>query len=305
MSAPHIASEDDLRGLQILSADRRDLPVVMPFRGELVSTVEEARAVARRFDQPGTVPLIGLAGDLCADGSIGSHTAALRAPYADDDSTSGHLYLSAEQVGAHVVACTLAGLKAGFHVIGDAGLDAVLQGFEAAVDELGLQAIRDGRHRLEHVEMADADAVADLARFGLAASVQPVFDAWWGGDSGLYAERLGPERGPRLNPFADLERAGVVMMLGSDTPVTPYDPWGAIRAYGHHHDPAQRQDVRAGLGVHSGSLAAGQSASYAVWDLPGGLLDGFPDLTPGNPAPQCLRTVVRGHLAYQREGALA
>jgi hypothetical protein len=34
-------------------------------------------------------------------------------------------------------------------------------------------------------------------------------------------------------------------------------------------------------------------------------VDGLPDLSPGTPEPQCLRTVVRGNLAYQREGALA
>jgi predicted amidohydrolase YtcJ len=305
MSAPHIASEEDLHELLILSADRPDLPLVAPYRGELVSTLEQARAIADRFAVPGLVPLLGLAGDLCADGSLGSHTAALRAPYADDDATSGHGYLTAEQVAAHVVACTRAGLQAGFHVIGDAALDAVLQGFESAVDDLGLEAIRDGHHRLEHVEMADADAIADLARFGLLVSVQPVFDAWWGGDSGMYAERLGPERGLRLNPFGDLKRADVVLFLGSDTPVTPYDPWGAVRAWVNHHDPAQRVSVTTAMSSHAGSLMTGVVASYAVWDLPGGLVDGAPDLSPGAPAPICLRTVVRGNLAYQREGALA
>ena len=53
----------------------------------------------------------GAAGDLCVDGSIGSHTSALHAPYADAD-TTGHLYVDAGQVSEHVVACTRAGLTA-------------------------------------------------------------------------------------------------------------------------------------------------------------------------------------------------
>ena len=113
-------------------------------------------------------------------------------------------------------------------------------------------------------------------------------------------------RGPRLNPFGDLHRAGVELMLGSDTPVTPYDPWGAIRACIRHHDPAQRLDVGTALARHAGSLRPGQPASYAVWDVSGGWVDDLPDLShPDHPEPQCLRTVVRGHLSYQREGALA
>ncbi len=305
MSAPHIAAEEDLHELLVLNADRPDLPLVAPYRGQLVATTEEAQAIADRFVVPGRMPLLGLAGDLCADGSLGSHTAALRAPYADDDSTSGHGYLSSEQVAAHVVACTRAGLQAGFHVIGDAALDTVLQGFESAVDDLGLEAIRSGHHRLEHVEMVDADAIADLVRFGLWASVQPVFDAWWGGDAGMYAERLGPERAVRLNPLGDLDRADLLMLLGSDSPVTPYDPWGAVRAWVNHHDPSQRRSATVGLASHGGSLMTGVVANYAVWDVPGGLVDGVPDLSPGTPSPVCLRTVVRGNLAYQREGALA
>ncbi len=249
---------------------------------------------------PGAEPLAGLAGDLCADGSIGSRTAALRAPYSDDDTTSGHAYLTAAQVAAHVVACTRAGLQAGFHVIGDAALDAVRQGFEAAVDQLGLQAVRDGRHRLEHVEMTDDDAVADLARFGVLASVQPVFDAWWGGDAGLYAERLGPVRGPRLNRFADLRSAGVPLAFGSDTPVTPYDPWGAVRAAVHHHDPAQRLSLPDALAAHAGRLRPGQPATYAVWDLPGGRAEGWPATRPGHP-----RTGLPAHRRARRDGLRA
>jgi predicted amidohydrolase YtcJ len=305
MSAPHIASEEDLHDLLVLAGDRPDLPLVIPYRGELVASADQARAVAARFTKPGQAPLFGLAGDLCADGSIGSRTAALREPYADAPSTSGHAYLTAEQIRDHVVACTEVGLAAGFHVIGDAAVDAVLAGFAAAAEIVGLEAIREGFHRLEHVEMADAAAIAELSRLGLTASVQPVFDAWWGGDSGMYAERLGPERGSRLNPFSDFDRAGVLTWLGSDTPVTPYDPWGAIRAWVNHHDPGQRTSVRNALGSHSGSLILGQSESYAVWEVPGGLVDDLPDLSPGHPHPICLRTVVRGNLAYQREGALA
>jgi predicted amidohydrolase YtcJ len=304
MSAPHIATEDDLRALLALSAERPALPMVAPYRGQLVSDAEQARAVADRLAVPGAAPVLGLAGDLCADGSIGSRTAALRMPYADAP-TSGHAYLSVDEIAAHVVACTTAGLAAGFHVIGDAALDRVLAGFAAAADELGLSAVRAAGHRLEHVEMTDADAVTELARLGLTASVQPAFDARWGGDRGLYAERLGAERGPRLNRFADLHRAGVPLFLGSDTPVTPFDPWGAVRACVHHHDPDQRVDVRTALGWHSGSLRPGRPASYAVWDVTGDLADGRPDLEPGTPGPECLLTVVRGQVAYQREGALA
>ena len=70
-------------------------------------------------------------------------------------------------------------------------------------------------------------------------------------------------------------------------------------------DPTQRVGIRTALSWHAGSLRPGRPASYAVWDVPGGLAGGLPDVAPGVPRPQCLLTVVRGQVAYQREGALA
>jgi predicted amidohydrolase YtcJ len=49
---------------------------------------------------------------------------------------------------------------------------------------------------VEHVELLGADGADRMAELGLAASVQPAFDAAWGGPDGMYARRLGPA-GPR------------------------------------------------------------------------------------------------------------
>ena len=133
----------------------------------------------------------GLAGDLNADGALGSRTAALHAPYADRPDTRGHGYLSAEQIAEHVALCTEAGLQAGFHCIGDAALDAIGDGFALAADKLGDDRVRAARHRLEHVEMPSQRVIDVLARLDVTASVQPMFDALWGGPDGMYADRLG------------------------------------------------------------------------------------------------------------------
>ena len=79
----------------------------------------------------------GLAGDLNVDGSIGSRTASLRVDYLDAPGNRGQAFLTVAQVRDHVAACTRAGVQAGFHVIGDAGVDTVLAGFEAAAELVG------------------------------------------------------------------------------------------------------------------------------------------------------------------------
>ncbi len=265
------------------------------------------------------------------DGSIGSHTACLHAPYTDAAHT-GIAYLDAGAVAAHVVGCTEAGLQAGFHAIGDAAVVAVVEGVRAAAEKVGLTRVRAARHRVEHAEMLTPETVAAFAELGLTASVQPAFDALWGGDDGMYAQRLGTERAARtLNPFAALLRAGVPLAFGSDSPVTPLDPWGTVRAAAFHRTPGHRVSVRAAFTAHTrggwravgrddaGVLVPGAPADYAVWRTdelivqapttgsPAGprtpLRHPWPARSdPGHELPVCLRTVVGGRTVFVRPG---
>ncbi|MFB6890464.1 amidohydrolase [Kitasatospora sp. NPDC056327] len=318
-AGPEISSEEDLTALLELAAEG-DGPEVFGYWGEL-STLGGV-GTARRLGA------VGAGGDLFVDGALGSHTARLHGDYADADHT-GTAYLSAAQVADHVADCTEAGLQAGFHAIGDAALDAVLEGVRAAGDRVGADRVRALRHRVEHAEALDDKAVAAFAELGLTASVQPAFDAAWGGPDGMYVQRLGAGRAEALNPFAALVRAGVPLAFGSDAPVTPLDPWGTVRAAAFHQTARHRISVRAAFTAHTrggwravgrdqdGVLVPGAVASYAVWaagDLvvqaPDGRVAGWstdprsgtpglPDLTPGVPLPVCLRTVVRGRTVYR------
>ncbi|MFI1567685.1 amidohydrolase [Streptomyces sp. NPDC020490] len=320
-AGPEISSEDDLTGLLRLAAEEPAPRVV----GYWAQQGEEGVARARELGAAGA------AGDLFADGALGSHTACLHRPYADADHT-GTAYLDAAAVAAHVTACTEAGIQAGFHAIGDAAVTTVVEGVRAAADKVGLARVRAARHRVEHAEMLTPETVAAFAELGLTASVQPAFDALWGGDDGMYAQRLGAERARTLNPFAALLRAGVPLAFGSDSPVTPLDPWGTVRAAAFHRTPGHRVSVRAAFTAHTrggwravgrdgaGVLVPGAPADYAVWRTgelvvqapddrvarwstdPRSGTPGLPDLTPGRDLPVCLRTVVAGRTVFVRPG---
>ena len=115
----------------------------------------------------------------------------LHEPYADADCTTGNRYLDTEAITAHLAACTEAGVTAGFHVIGDAAVTAAVDAFDAVVAKYGAVAVARCGHRLEHVEMITGEQAAKLGSWGVIASMQPGFDALWGGESGMYAQRLG------------------------------------------------------------------------------------------------------------------
>ncbi|GAA2405167.1 amidohydrolase [Streptomyces glaucosporus] len=318
-AGPEISGEDDLAGLLRLAADEPG-PRVFGYWAEHITSAEGAERVRE-------LGALGAAGDLFADGSLGSHTAHLHEPYAD----AGHrgtAHLDADAVAAHVAACTEAGIQAGFHAIGDAALTAVTDGVRAAAERVGLDRVRAARHRVEHAEMLTGATIAAFAEFALTASVQPAFDAAWGGEEGMYARRLGPGRARTLNPYAAMLRAGIPLAFGSDSPVTPLDPWGTLRAAAFHRTPEHRISVRAAFTAHTrggwraigrddaGVLVPGAPADYAIWrvgDLvvqvpddriaawstdPRSGTPGLPDLTPGRDLPVCLRTVVAGRTVY-------
>ncbi len=128
--------------------------------------------------------------------------------------------------------------------------------------------------------MVTPEQAARLGAWGVIASVQPNFDALWGGEHGMYAQRLGRDRGVRLNPLALLASQGVPLAFGSDSPVTSMNPWATVRAATRHQTPGSAVSMRAAFsaatrgawragGVRdgvTGTLVPGAPASYAVWE---------------------------------------
>ena len=320
-AGPQIGALDDWRELRALRSHGVE---VIGYWGEAVTSPAQALAL---LDDTGAA---GLAGDLFVDGALGSRTAWLDEPYDDAHDQCGTCYLDAETVSAHLRACTEAGVTAGFHVIGNAAVSSVITALEQIVDDLGVPAVARCGHRLEHLEMVTADQAAKLGAWGVMASMQPNFDALWGGHEGMYAHRLGIDRARLLNPFALLASQGVALAFGSDAPVTGLDPWATIRAAVNHHTPDSAISPRAAFAAATrggwraggagdglmGSLVPGAPASYAVWDIdefeagvpseavrrwstdPRSRVPALPRLGPSDSLPRCRRTVHRGAVIH-------
>ena len=224
-------------------------PDVVGYWGEL-GGVDKARELGA----------LGAAGDLFADGALGSHTACLRTVYADDShhratATSPRPRSATTWSRAPRPDCRAASTSSA-----TGRWTRCSPGSQEAAERVGVDALRAARHRLEHVEMIDADGIAVLARLGVFASVQPVFDALWGGEDGMYVQRLGAERARGMNPFAAFLSAGVPIALGTDSPVTPLGPWAAVRAAAYHQTPESRLSVRAAFAAHTRGRLAGRRA---------------------------------------------
>ncbi|QCQ91113.1 amidohydrolase [Rhodococcus sp. SGAir0479] len=318
---PDIGGLDDFRELLALAHGVE----VRGYWGEAVTSPEAATDLLARTGAH------ALGGDLFIDGALGSRTASLIRPYADCSDHHGTAYLDVDAIAAHVRACTIAGIQAGFHAIGDAAVAAAVAAFAAVADELGGPTVAARGHRIEHLEMVTTEQAALLGGWGVIASMQPVFDALWGGAGGMYERRVGADRAARMNAFAPIASTGMSLAFGSDAPVTPIDPWSMLRAAVEHHTPGSGVSPRAAFsaatrgawragGVRdgmAGTLNPGAPASYAIWDAdelvvaapkdtvqrwstdPRSRVPALPRLESGARTPVCLKSVHRGVTVHE------
>ena len=123
------------------------------------------------------LPAIG--GDLPVDGSIGARTAAAMAALRRRDGV-GAAYFADDELAEFFHGGHGAGLQVGVHAIGDRAIEQVLSAWERvyhALDSRERRHFRARRHRVEHFEWRPTAQVERAAMLGLAASVQPAFDA--------------------------------------------------------------------------------------------------------------------------------
>jgi len=197
------------------------LPFLAP-----VSRLEEMRRFGGSStpENPGDPWLKTGQAKLIMDGSLGSRTAAMLAPYSDDPSTSGILEIEPDRLKQMAIERDRAGFQLGFHAIGDRANRVALDTFAAVLEANGP---RDRRDRVEHAQVVEA---VDFTRFGklnVIASMQPAHlldDERWATD------RLGPERSRGAYAWHTMERNGVPLAFGTDYPVVPINPLRGIYA---------------------------------------------------------------------------
>ena len=305
-----------------------------------LAALEQERASYRADD-----PLLHL-GMLKAfmDGSLGSRTAALNAPYSDDRTNSGLARYDQNRLNALSVERGRAGFQLGFHAIGDRANDMALDAFEAA-EKAGKAgqpsactsivrgvsesrpcpiAPRDFRFRIEHAQVLSPGAMHRFAELGVIASMQPshlLTDMAWAG------ARLGPDRSHRAYAWHSLLAHGVTLAFGTDYPVESISPFRGLYAALTRRNEAGTatfQPEHAAdeiLTINEALYAYTQASAFAEFreHLKGRLEPGFladfvvldRDLTRVPPADilhtTVLRTVVGGETRYvaPRAAALA
>lgn len=247
------------------------------------------------------------------DGSLGSRTAALLAPYSDDPGNRGLPQYDQPTLNRMAVERSAAGFQLGFHAIGDAAAQMALNAFaEAERDARENDRWRDFRFRIEHDQVIDPDQFAEFRKLGVIASVQPchlLTDMNW------VVERIGPERAKTSYAWKEFLDNGVRLAFGTDYPVEPINPFRGIYAAITHENeagtksffPEQKLTIQQAIAAYTTGSAYAQFAEKDKGTLAAGMLADFVvldrDLTKVPPLDilktQVLRTVVGGKTVYE------
>src|SRR5438093_1055875 len=162
-----------------------------------------------------------------ADGSLGSRTAYMFEPFADDPGNTGLLSDEMHPPSAmreRLMGADAAGLQLRVHAIGDRAISMTLDIFGDIEKEHGYH---DQRFAIEHAQHTAQKDFERFAKLHVIASMQPYHAI----DDGRWAEkRLGHDRARYSYAWRSFLDHGVTLAFGTDWPVAPLDPLQGLYA---------------------------------------------------------------------------
>lgn len=199
-------------------------------RSRTDATAQAEELVARR-DELSRQGLDAGSVKVMMDGIAETYTAALTEGYDDlhgcPCGDHGLPFLSHEQAVEAICALDAAGLQVHVHAIGDAAVHQALDAFEEARRRHGLN---DARHQVAHLQLVRPE---DRPRFGdlqVVANLQGMWVSRATPAVALLEPHLDEERRSWQYPFRDLLANDAHFCGGSDWPVNPPEPIGAVHA---------------------------------------------------------------------------
>lgn len=200
--------------------------------------------------------LTRVGGSLYVDGTFSSRTAAISFDYVDNAGNRGTLYFTQDKLDEFVEECYNRNLQLALYTIGDRAIEMALSAHEKAAWLTGKTGLR---HRLEHVELPSAEHIRRAKDLNLIFSMQPAYEAQWGGAGQLYSRRLG-ERYKDTNPFREILDGGVRICGGSDSDTTQINYIHAIHHAVNHPVKPHRVEVMEALRMFTadGAYAIGK-----------------------------------------------
>lgn len=222
LTTTHVLDYSDEIGRVLASIESvADLPLRLRLSPWVTATMDELTwgAIARQQGVGGRRWIVeGV--KFFIDGTIDNGTAWLHDPDTRGQGTRS-IWSDPQRYRNALAFFAEQGIPTTTHAIGDKGVDFVLDCLESLGDARGR-----APHRIEHIETIRDETVRRFAHLGVTASMQPIHGTHHtrADRSDNWSRRLGPERAARGWRCRDLLDAGATLALGTDWPITPFDP---------------------------------------------------------------------------------
>lgn len=188
-----------------------------------------------------------IGGCILADGSFGSHTAALNESYSDLNNNFGKLYQSDEFWDKFVWKAHQNDLQVGVHCIGDKAIAQVVRAYVKAQKK----SQKDLKHQIIHNELMDDESLKMMKDYNISAVMQPMFDHLWGGRNNFYAKVLGEERALKTNRFKTILTNNILLVGSSDWYITNLNILEQLQAAITHHNPAESLSIEEAIRIYT------------------------------------------------------
>ena len=109
---------------------------------------------------------------ILADGTLGGRTAAMVEPYSDDESTSGILTFSDDELFELIHLADINGMDSVIHAIGD---KASIQAINMIEKSINITKRYDHHHAIIHAQLTPLKEIERMKKLGIGAIVQPIF----------------------------------------------------------------------------------------------------------------------------------
>lgn len=154
---------------------------------------------------------------LIGDGSLGSRTAYLSKPYADEPSTRGINVFSQEELEELIATAHDKGMCSAIHCIGDGQMH---MAFDAIEKTMKRNPKTNMRHSIIHCQITDNELLDKFRDLNVIAHIQPIFlDA----DIHIVEDRVGKDLAKTSYNWKTMVDKGVHYALGTDCPVESFN----------------------------------------------------------------------------------
>jgi len=228
------------------------------------------------------------------DGTLGSKTAAMLAPFSDDAGNSGIPRRSSEELTRMIIERDAAGFQIALHAIGDKANRMALDGFAKAhqnnppkINQSKSKIVKSSisiyfdlsRHRIEHAQVISPADFKRFAELSIIASMQPthaISDKRWA------ESRLGEYRILGAYAWHLMKSYDVHVPFGTDFPVESINPYQTLYAAVSRQDtmgepfggwqPQEKLSIEEAIRCHTFESAYAEFSENEKGEIKAGML---------------------------------